>query len=88
MSEINLNPNELRAASVKFREAGKTFQTTLEELDKVTGELKSKWSGASQQVFYKQYSEMRNYIEGFTTISENIAKEMQAMADHIEKIDV
>lgn len=88
MSEITLNPDDLRGASTKFVEAGKTFLTTVEELDKVTGDLKSKWSGAAQQVFFKQYEEMRGVVEGFAALSENIAREMQAMAEHIEKIDV
>jgi len=87
MTEIGLDPNDLRAAALKFEEAGKSFQTTLENLDKSTADLKNKWSGASQQVFYKQYEEMHGFMESLTALSENIAREMQAMADHIEKID-
>lgn len=87
MTELLIQPDELRKSADEFSRAGKEIQAILTRLNDTTGELEKNWAGASQQIFFKQYLELRQYLEGFAGLLSNIQLEMQAMADRYESID-
>lgn len=87
MDQLLIQPDELRKAAQEFTQASKDTAATLKRLDDATGELESKWAGVSQQVFYKQYTELRQYMAGFSALLTNIAREMNAMAERFEDAD-
>lgn len=87
MSDITLQPDQLRQAADVFSGAGKDTQAILKKLDDATSELEKHWDGVNQQVFYKQYRELRQYMQGFSGLLANISTEMQAMAQRFEDAD-
>jgi len=87
MSDLIIQPEELHKSALAFRKASKETLTILKKLDATTSDLENKWSGVTQQTFYKQYRELHQYMEGFAAIMTNVAQEMQAMADRFEKAD-
>jgi WXG100 family type VII secretion target len=87
MSEFAVQPDELRRSAGDFDQAGKDIAEVIKKLDDSTGELEKKWEGASRQVFFKQYKQMRGYIEAISSLMANISTEMKAMADRYEEAD-
>ena len=87
MSDLLIQPETLIGAAEEFDQAGKDLLAILKKLDETTGNLKDEWEGAAQQVFYKQYLELRQYMEGFTILLGNISTEMSAMAERYDKAD-
>jgi WXG100 family type VII secretion target len=87
MSEMTVEPDELRKVAAEFIQAGKDTDAMLKKLDDATSELEKKWAGASQQTFFKQYKDLRVYLEAFSGIMGNINMEMLAMADRYEQAD-
>lgn len=87
MTDLMIEPNELRNAAQQFDQAGKDLDVVLKRLDETTSGLKEKWEGVSQQVFYKQYKEIHQVLEGFTFLLGHISIEMGAMADRFDKAD-
>jgi len=87
MPELLLSPNDLHSAAEEFSKAHKELQTILERLSDTMASLEDKWSGTSQQMFYKYYTEWQTHIEGFNHLLDVAAKEMHAMADRFEHLD-
>ena len=87
MSELMIESEELVKASEQFTAAGKDLQQILKNLDDTTGNVKDKWEGAAKQVFFKEYLELRQYMEGFSILLGQISKEMFAMAERYDKAD-
>jgi len=87
MGDLIIQPEELQKSAQAFKKASKDTSAILKKLDETTSSLENKWSGVTQQTFYKQYRELRQYMEGFAAMMTNIAQEMQAMADRFEKAD-
>lgn len=85
--EMMIQPDDLRGAAEQFDLAGKDLDGILKRLDETTGGLQDKWAGVSQQVFYKQYGELRQYMEGFAILLGHISVEMKAMAERFDKAD-
>ena len=55
MSEILIHGDDLQQAAGKFISASGSVQATLKELDDTVTALEKKWSGSTQQVFYRKY---------------------------------
>lgn len=87
MNGLLIQPEELYKSAREFIEAGKETQAIIKRLDEATDNLENKWAGVTQQVFYEQYRELRQYMEGFAAMMTNVAQEMQAMAERFEKAD-
>ena len=87
MADMLIQPDELRKAAAEFIHAGRDTTDILKRLDDTTSELEKQWAGATQQVFFKQYRDLRGYMEGFSALMENISREMNAMAERFEEED-
>lgn len=87
MTELNIQPEKLLAASQEFKQSGTDIQNLLERLDKVTESLKSDWEGAAQQIFYKEYAELRPYLTGVAQALTEISDEMSAIVVRYGKAD-
>ena len=87
MTELMVDPEKMREAAHSFGQATDTLKTVLKDLNDAVEKLEKDWSGLSQQAFYKQYEDLQQYLDAFSSISSDIAKEMNAMADHFEKLD-
>jgi WXG100 family type VII secretion target len=87
MPELLISPNDLHHAAEEFSKAHKETQALIKRLDGTTSALEDKWSGTSQQMFYKYYEEWVQHIEGFNHLLSIIADEMHAMAERYERID-
>ena len=87
MSELLINPKKLRETAHSFGSATDTLMTLLKGLNEAVEDIEKEWSGVSQQAFFKQYQDLQKYLDAFASISSNIAKEMNAMADRFEKLD-
>ena len=87
MNNLLIEPKMLENASEEFKQAGVDLQEILKKLDETTGGLKDQWEGAAQQTFYKQYKELRQYMEGFSILLGHISTEMNAMAERYSKAD-
>ena len=87
MAELTIDPEKLVAAAADFEESGKSLTRVIESLDLTTTTLKEDWEGASQQLFYKQYTEIRQYLQGFAGLLDDISTEMKAMAERYGDAD-
>lgn len=82
-----IEPNDLRVAAEEFRGAELQLGEIVKKLDDVTTDLKGKWEGAAQQVFYKEYETLRGYMEVFGKVINEISMEMHGLADRFEAAD-
>jgi len=87
MNEMMLHPDEMRAAAAEFDNARKDLSIITKRLDETTAELKSKWEGAAQQIFYKEYAALRQEMGGIDLLINQISIEMKAIAERFEKAD-
>jgi WXG100 family type VII secretion target len=87
MPELLISPNDLHHAAEEFSKANKETQAIIKRLGETTSVLEDKWSGTSQQMFYKYYEEWIQHIEGFNHLLSVSAEEMHAMADRFERIE-
>jgi len=87
MTDLLIQPEELYKSAQDFIKASKDTQAIIKRLDQSTNGLEKKWTGVSQQLFFKQYQELRQYMQGFSELMKNISREMQAMAARFEKAD-
>ena len=87
MSEILIHGDDLQQAAGKFISASGSVQATLKELDDTVTALEKKWSGSTQQVFYRKYKDLHQAMEGMSALMKNIALEMSTMADRMSEID-
>ena len=87
MTELMIDPEKMREGARSFGQATDTLNTVLNDLNEAVQKLEKDWTGLSQQAFYKQYQDLQQYLDAFASISSDIAKEMNAMADHFEKLD-
>jgi WXG100 family type VII secretion target len=84
---LSIDPAILIAAAKEFDLAESDLQAILEKLDTTTSSLKEQWDGAAQQEFYKQYTELRQYLSAFSVLLSQISLEMTAMAERYDKAD-
>ena len=87
MPELLISPNDLHHAADEFSKAHKETQALIKRLGETTTALEDKWSGASQQMFYKYYKDWMQNIEGPNHLLSVISEEMHAMAERFENID-
>lgn len=87
MADLLIQPEELYKSAQDFLKASKDLQTINKRLSRSTSNLEKKWAGASRQVFYKRYEELKQYMEGMSGLMKNISQEMQAMAERFERAD-
>ena len=60
MSDITLQPDQLRQAANVFSGAGKDTQEILKKLDDTSSELEKHWDGVNQQVFFSSIANFGN----------------------------
>lgn len=87
MSEFFLQPDALRKSALDFDQAGKDLTVIVKSLDASTAGLEKQWQGVSRQLFFKQYQELRGYLEAFSSLTTQISNEMKAMADRYDEAD-
>jgi WXG100 family type VII secretion target len=87
MTDLLIQPEELYKSAQDFLKASKDLEMINKRLSRTTSNLEKKWAGASRQVFYKRYEELKQYMEGMSGLMKNISQEMQAMAERFEKAD-
>lgn len=87
MGEVMIAPEELRDVAEKFRTASKNSLKVTKGLEEAMTDLQSKWQGLSQQVFYRDYVEWHEHLVGFVPVLENIAKEIEAIAERFDAAD-
>lgn len=87
MAGLSIEPEKLLAAAEDFETSSGSLAEIVEKLDLTTGNLKEDWDGAAKQVFYKQYTEIREYLQGFAGILKDISTEMKAMVERYSDAD-
>ena len=84
---VALSTKEILAAAEEFESAGQRSQELVARLEKVTENLKDKWSGSAQEAFYKHHDEWQALMRGQVALLTGIAFELQALAERYEKAD-
>lgn len=87
MGAVTLSTKELQSAAEAFDSASKESQELVAKLDKVTENLKAKWSGSAQEAFYKHHGEWQALMKGQVAILTGIAFELRALAERYERAD-
>lgn len=87
MTEILIHGDDLQQAAGQFKKAGSNMQASMQDLDNTISLLERKWSGSTQQVFYRKYKDLHQAMEGMSALMNNIAGEMVAMSERMSKID-
>jgi WXG100 family type VII secretion target len=87
MTDLILQPEELYKSAHDFMKASKDLIAINKRLNDSTCNLEKKWAGATRQVFFKRFEELKQYMEGMSALTKNISQEMQAMAERFERAD-
>jgi WXG100 family type VII secretion target len=87
MTSLKVRVEDLHVAAKEFGEASKESQATLLRMEKAMTTLESKWSGASQQVFYREYKEVKTVMGGMAILLKQIARELTVLADEYKRAD-
>ncbi|NMB90804.1 MAG: WXG100 family type VII secretion target, partial [Chloroflexi bacterium] len=84
---ITIPGDELQQAAAQFVHSSDNLAASMKELDAAISALERKWSGSTQQVFYRKYKDLHLAMEGMMGLMNNIALEMNTMADRMQHID-
>jgi WXG100 family type VII secretion target len=87
MEELIVPSDDLHLVAKEFSKASKESQEIIDRLEKVTKQLEEKWSGATQQVFYKHYKDWQAHMRIYATFLKEIAQELYGLAERFEQID-
>lgn len=87
MGEMRIETDKLLGAAREFQQAGKQLREILEGLNETVEGLERNWGGVTKEDFYRQYSDLRKYVEEFASISDAIAKEMRGLAEEVDRIE-
>ena len=87
MTSVNLSTEHILTAAQEFESASKESQELVANLDKVTEDLKSKWSGSAQQTFYRHHAEWRTLMRGQVALLAAISSELHELAARYVKAD-
>lgn len=87
MASVNLSTEHILTAAQEFESASKESQELVANLDKVTEDLKVKWSGSAQHAFYRHHAEWRTLMRGQVALLAAISSELHALAARYEKAD-
>jgi WXG100 family type VII secretion target len=87
MASVNLSTEHILTAAQEFGSASKESQELVANLDKVTEDLKAKWSGSAQHAFYQHHAEWRMLMRGQVTLLAAISSELHALAARYQKAD-
>jgi WXG100 family type VII secretion target len=87
MASVNLSTEHILTAAQEFGSASKQSQELVANLDKVTEDLKAKWSGSAQHAFYQHHAEWRMLMRGQVALLAAISSELHALAARYQKAD-
>ena len=87
MAEILIHGDDLQQAAGQFKNASSNIKVSMKDLDKAISLLEKKWSGSTQQVFYRKYKDLHQAMEGLSALMNNIALEMSTMVERMNDID-
>lgn len=78
---------QLQETAAAFSLASRDSQEIMKRLEDAMAGLESKWSGATQQGFHKNYRDWQQYMGGMAALLKTIAHELEAMADRYQVAD-
>ena len=87
MTQLKINPKKLRETAHTFGSATDSLITIIKDLNESVDDLEKEWEGVAKSVFFKEYKDLKKYLDGFSKLTSNIAREMNEMADQFEKLD-
>ena len=87
MNEISVSIEDIRRLAYEFRQASEKSQQIVKDLSDANEEIRGKWLGISQQAFYRQYQEWNQIMIGLSAMMNQINRELNCLADNIEKAD-
>ncbi len=87
MSRIALSPDELRKAASDFTQACADSQAILLRLEKTAARMEATWAGVSQKVFFRNFLEWKQYMEGMSLLLKKAARELETMAEEYDRED-
>ena len=87
MGSVTVSTSTILTAAREFELASKESEALVANLNKVTEDLKAKWSGSAQEVFYKHHDEWRTLMRGQVALLAAISSELHALAARYEKAD-
>jgi len=87
MASVNLSTEHILTAAQEFESASKESQELVANLDKVTEDLKVKWSGSAQQAFYRHHTEWRMLMRGQVALLAALSRELHDLAARYAKTD-
>ena len=87
MGSVTVSTNTILTAAREFESASKQSDALVASLEKVTEDLKVKWSGSAQEAFYKHHDEWRTLMRGQVALLAAISSELHALAARYEKAD-
>jgi WXG100 family type VII secretion target len=87
VSQIALSPDELRKAAADFTQARADGQAILLRLEKTTARMEATWAGVSQKVFFRNFLEWKQYMEGMSVLLKKTARELETMAEEYDRED-
>jgi WXG100 family type VII secretion target len=86
MTSIEMVPESVEKFTEQLVKAQAGLQSVIEELDKNVKTVEPKWSGDSQQAFFRFYREWRKGIDLHSAALKKTAEQLQKMTSDYKNI--
>ncbi len=87
MPGILVDAEKMNETAEVFSGASDRLLGISKDLDEAIQNLQGNWEGISKQQFYKQFIDLKSYLDSFADLSSKISRQMHQMADEVNKID-
>jgi WXG100 family type VII secretion target len=87
MGVSHLPTDDLRQLATEFGRAGQVSHETLARLERSLTALEKKWSGATQEAFYRQFESLRPQMARLGVHLQLVAQQVEALVQKFESAD-
>jgi WXG100 family type VII secretion target len=84
---ISATPDELRGCGQQFIGNSGDISQIVSQLDNLKNHLQDIWKGSSSEAFATQYEEMRPTMTKFIELVEDVGRQVNSVADALERAD-
>lgn len=87
MADFEMTPSELEATARVFNEKAEDMRNIVNEMSQQVDGLTSGWDGAAQDAFFETYEEMKQPMNQFSEILEQLANALTSFAEATVETD-
>lgn len=81
MADFEMTPSELEATAAVFKDKADDMRTIVNELTQQVDSLSTGWDGAAQDAFFETYENMKEPMDQFSQVLEQIGDALISLAE-------